>query len=160
MQIMPELEYKVKTKKTPQEIYNILSSITDSKRLAFSYPDGIEFVGRIEHFSFELCNICKWYAKNRCRPMIYGNIIEKKDITVVILKVCVEPLSRIVLTIWFCLLGLLFVFGIFYIFVNSLKGVIIPTGSCSFIILGQIRVRGAFYTPAKKMLQRLEELLI
>ena len=160
MQIMPELEYKVKTKKTPEEIYHILSSITDDKRLAFSYPDGIEFVGKIEYFSFRIAHIRKWYAKDRCRPMIYGNIIEKKDISVVILKACVEPISRIVLTVWFCLTGLLFLFGIFYIFVNGPKGVIIPIGSCGFIIYGQIMVRGAFNTSAKKMLQRLEELLI
>ena len=152
--ILPYLEHTICTTKSPQEIHDILQSVTSEKGEWFSKPSG-EFIGKIGPYDFKIMRIINY--RNSFLPVIKGAIKKGEGTYVVALEMQLHMLTYVFLIIWFGFTGFIFLIGILYLIVSAdVRMVLAASG---FIAWGQILSRCGFYSQAKKDIQRLEELL-
>lgn len=68
-------------------------------------------------------------------------------------------LTRIFLLIWFGMACFFFLCGILVVFTGGMEKITLILISLGFIVCGQVLMRCSFYSPARKVLKRLKELL-
>lgn len=154
--ILPYLEHTIRTTKSPQEIHDIMQSVTSSKRAWVSRPPG-EFIGTIEQYDFKIMRIINY--RNSFLPVIKGAIKKGEGAYVVALKMQLHPITYIFLIIWFSLAGLSFLVGVLDLITSKPTDVTMFLATGGFIAWGQILSRCGFFFQAKKDIKRLEELL-
>lgn len=154
--ILPYLEHTIRTTKSPQEIHDIMQSVTFSKRVWVSRPSG-EFIGTIGQYDFKIMRIINY--RNSFLPVIKGVIKKGEEAYVVTLKMQLHPLTYALLIGWFVLSGFSFLLGVLHLITSKPIDVTVFLWTGGFIAWGQILSRWGFFFQAKKDLKRLEELL-
>lgn len=154
--ILPYLEHTIRTRKSPQEIHDILQSVTSPKEEWFSSKRG-KFIGEIDQYEFKIKR--KIFYRNDFIPVIKGTIKQGEGAYEVALKMQPDLSTYIFLIIWYGLLGVFFLIGIFHLIISDSTDVAMVLGPIGFIAFGQILSRCGFYFPAKRAINRLEELL-
>ncbi len=154
--ILPYLEHTIITTKSPQEIHDIMQSVTSEKGEWFSKPSG-EFMGKIGPYDFKIMRIINY--RNSFLPVIKGAIKKGEGAYMVALKMQLHPLTYALLVYWFGFTGLLLLIGILSLFISMPTDRTIFLWTGGFIAWGQFISRGGFFSQAKKDIQRLEELL-
>ena len=154
--ILPYLEHTIHTTKAPQEIHDIMQSVTSSKRVRLSRPPG-EFIGTIEQYDFKIMRIINY--RNSFLPVIKGAIKKGEGAYVVALKMQLHPITYIFLIFWFGFTGFILLIGILGLMTSEPADVTMFLATGGFIAWGQILSRGGFFFQAKKDIKRLEELL-
>ena len=157
MRLLPHLECEIRSDRSAEEIHRILESVTDSRKITFSTD--AEFVGEIEPFAFQIVPTLRYqYYRNSFLPVIRGNVKEWENGTIVDIKMRMNLLVCVFLSVWFGMLFLFSLIGILVI-ITGVEESTIFLFSFGMIMLGQLLVRRAFGGPAKKAARRLEELL-
>lgn len=154
--ILPYLEHTIRTRKSPQEIHDILQSVTSPKEEWPSSKRG-EFIGEIDQYEFKIEE--RIFYRNDFLPEIKGTIKQGEGAYEVTLKMQPNLSTYVFLIIWYGLLGVFFLTGIFHLIISDSTGVAMVLGPIGFIAFGQILSRCGFVFPAKKAIKRLEELL-
>ena len=157
--IFPRLEYSIDSTKSPEDINEILNSVTEPKKMIFSYPDNIEFIGEVNPSGFKIVSKPKPLVKNSFIPVILGTIRTERRQTVIDIKMRLHLFLQIFLTIWFGGAGLGVLAGLLAVFTEGMNGVSMLFATVAFFAFGQVFVRTGFYFPAKNASRRLEELL-
>ena len=157
--IFPRLEYSIDSTKSPENIYTILNSVTAPKKMLFSYPDNIEFIGEVNPSGFKIVSKPKPYVRNSFIPVIVGTIRTERGQTVIDIKMRLYLFVQIFLTIWFGGAGLGVLAGLLVVFTEGMSGVSVLFATVAFFAFGQGLARTGFYFPAKNARRRLEELL-
>ena len=154
--ILPYLEHTIRTTKSPQEIHDILQSVTSSKRAWVTRPPG-EFIGTIDQYDFKIMRIINY--RNSFMPVIKGAIKKGEEAYVVALKMQLHPITYIFLIFWFGIAGFILLIGILGLMTSEPTDVTLFLGTGGFIAWGQILSRWGFFFQAKKDIKKLEELL-
>lgn len=154
--ILPYLEHTIHTRKSPQEILDILESVTSPKGEWPSSKRG-EFIGEIDQYEFKIKR--KIFYHNDFLPVIKGTIKQGVGAYEVALKMQPDLFTYIFLIIWYGLLGVFFLIGVFHLITSESGDAAMVLGPIGFIAFGQILSRCGFYFPAKRDVERLEELL-
>lgn len=158
MRLLPHLECEIRSDRSAEEIHRILESVTDSRKITFSTD--AEFAGEIEPFAFQIVPTLRYqYYRNSFLPVIRGNVKEWENGTIVDIKMSMNLLVCVFLSVWFGMLFLFSLIGILVIITGGVEESTIFLFSFGMIMLGQLLVRRAFGGPAKKAARRLEELL-
>lgn len=155
MNLLPYLEYRINSKKFPKDIYNILKSVTDFEKKIFGYTRA-KFIGEINPFDFNIVRNINY--RNSFNPVIEGSIKIEENISVIDIKMHLDPVTRILSIIWFAIVGFYFLFEVFYSITIKvdMMSLIIPV---CFIIFDQLLIKRSFYSEANKSIQILEKLL-
>lgn len=154
--LWPHLREQIDSKKTPEEIYMILQSVTDS-RIIYLYSDA-EFHGRVYPLNFRITHTPSPYYRNAFKAVLTGNLIEKEGGTAIEVTLQMHIDTRIFMTIWnviVCFAFLLFILA-------AITGDVEPIALLMPLFLvsgGQVFPRCSFYGSAKKALKKLKELL-
>lgn len=154
--ILPYLEHTIRTTKSPQEIHDIMQSVTFSKRAWVSRPPG-EFIGTIGQYDFKIMRIINY--RNSFLPVIKGVIKKGEEAYVVTLKMQLHPLTYALLIFWFGFAGFILLIGILSLMTSEPTDITLFLAAGGYIAWGQILSRWGFFFQAKKDLKRLEELL-
>ena len=157
--IFPRLEYSIDSTKSPENIYTILNSVTAPKKMLFSYPDNIEFIGEVNPSGFKIVSKPKPYVRNSFIPVILGTIRTGRGLIVIDIKMRLYLFVQIFLTIWFGGAGLGVLAGLLAVFTEGMNGVPILFATIALFAFGEALARIGFYFPAKNAIKRLEELL-
>lgn len=153
--ILPYLEEQINSEKAPEEVYAILNSITDSRKIViFSEA---EFIGQVNPFDFRIYPWDK--SRNSFRPVLTGNITRREERTTIDIILQMHMVSRIFMGIWLGMLCFVFLSGIPVIFAGGREGITLILTLLGFVIFSQTLMRCCFYGPAGKALKRLKELL-
>lgn len=152
--LLPYMEERIRSEKTPEEIAVILKSVTESGR--FFLTDA-EFRGQIHSFDFRI--IPHVHYRNSFLPTLAGNMTERNGGTDIVVTLRMHILTRIFLTFWFGMACFGFLWGIFAAFTGALEKAVLIFASLGFMAVSQILMRCGFYGPAGKALKRLKELL-
>lgn len=153
--LLPHSEERIISKKTPEDIYIILKSVTDSGKAARS--TNAEFMGQVRPFDFRI--VPKINYRNSFLPVLIGNITEKEEGTFIDITFRMPMFTQIFLIIWYGMACFYFLCGILAVSIGGAEQtafILVPFG---FIVLGQVLSRCCFYGPAKKAFNRLKELL-
>lgn len=154
--ILPYLEHTIRTKKSPQEIHDILQSVTSFQRgVALSMPG--EFMGTIGQYDFKIMSNINY--RNSFLPVIKGTIKKGEGEYLVALKMQLHLLTYILLIFWFGLAGISFLIGVLHLIISNPTDITMFLWTGGFIAFGQIVSRSGFFFQAKKDIKRLEELL-
>ena len=169
--IFPRLEYSIDSTKSPEDIYTILNSVTAPKKMLFSYlsyPDNIEFIGEVNSSDFKIVSKPKPYVRNSFTPVILGTIRAAKGLTVIDIRMRLYLFVQVFETIWYGGAGITLLVGLFAAFaeVAGRTGTKLTVFSLAVIFyavvfwgFGQALTRIGFYFPAKRAIERLDELL-
>ncbi len=160
--ILPHLEYSIDSAKSPEDINEILKSVTAPKKMVLSYlsyPDNIEFIGEVNPSGFKIVSKPKPHVKNSFIPVIVGTIRTGRGLTVIDIKMRLYLFVQIFLTIWFGGAGLGVLAGFLAVFTEGMNGMSMLFATVAFFAFGQVFARIGFYFPAKNASRRLEELL-
>lgn len=103
--MLPYLEHTIRTRKSPQEIHDIMQSVTSPKGEWFSSKRG-EFIGEIDQYEFKIES--KILYRNDFLPVIKGTIKQGEGAYEVVLKMQPNLSTYIFLIIWYGLLGVFF----------------------------------------------------
>lgn len=155
--LWPHLREQIDSKKTPEEIYMILKSVTDSRKF-FLYSDA-EFRGRVDPLNFRIIPTPISYFRNDYAPVLTGNLTEKEGGTAIDVTLQMQESSCIFLTIWNVMNCFIVLFTILAVFTGNLEEKMFIMVPVAFTIGGQVLPRCCFYGSAKKALKRLKELL-
>lgn len=155
--ILPRFDDRIVSDKSPEELFLILNSVTDTRKTAFSISSNAEFIGKMTPPNFKIVSIPKIYRRNSFLPVIEGTICIEGDRTVIGLRFHLHWFVRIFLTIWFGMAGFSFLVGLLLVLTEG--NVEFMLTAALFVLLGQALVRSAFYIPAWKTAARLRELL-
>lgn len=153
--LWPHLREQIDSKKTPEEIYMILQSVTDSRK-AFLFSDA-EFRGRVDPLNFRINRL--FYGRNSFAAVLTGNLIEKEGGTAIEVTLQMHTDTCIFLTIWNVIDCFIVLFTILAVFTGNLEEKMFIMVPIAFTIGGQVLPRCCFYGSAKKALKRLKELL-
>lgn len=156
--ILPYLEHTIRTKKSPQEIHDILQSATAPKREWFSDTPG-DFIGRIDSYDFKIMSNIHIHYRNPFLPVINGTIRKEEGAYVVSLKMQLRLLTYVFLIIWFVFVGFDFLVGILYLITYESADATMVLLASGFLAFGQLISRCGFHFPAQNAIKRLEELL-
>ncbi|HBA68015.1 MAG TPA: hypothetical protein DCZ40_01480, partial [Lachnospiraceae bacterium] len=77
--LLPHSEERIISEKTPEDIYIILKSVTDSRKAVLS--TNAEFMGQVQPFDFRI--VPKVNYRNSFLSVLIGNIMEKEEGTVI-----------------------------------------------------------------------------
>ena len=149
------LEERINSKKTPEDIYMILKSVTDSEITLFS--SNAEFFGQVHPLDFRI--IPRINHINSFRPIIAGSITEDERGTIIDMKAKMHILTSIFLVCWFGMACFFFLCGINAVFIGGFEKIALVLVPLSFIVFGQISMRSGFYGPTQKAFKILKELL-
>lgn len=155
--ILPRFDYRMISAKSPEDLFLILDSVTNTRKFAFTISADTEFIGTISPPNFRIMS--KINYRNSFLPVINGTIYTKEGRTVVDLRFRLHWFVRIFLAVWFGMTGLSFLIGLLLVLTERTAKPALLLTAASFLLVGQVLVRSAFYLPAKKAAARLEELL-
>ena len=158
MHILPYLEYRIHSSKSPEEICAILGRVTKSLKET-AYRPYIEFLGEVHPFEFEIMeNIC---FRNDYLPMISGKVWTDQNESIIDIKMNLHP-SVYKFTVFG--MGMIGCFS-FITVLAAITGELEVTPPTAFILViafiafHQLMIWTGFYLPAKKSIQKLEKLL-
>ena len=157
--ILPHLEYRIDSTKSPEDINTILNSVTDSCGISsFLDTRDAKFIGEVNPSDFTIVNYPRFGFKNDFdfRPVIEGTIRTERGLTVIDIKMRLKLSVLIPFTIFF---GCCFLDGLFTVFTKGMDGVPMLIGAAAIFAFVQVIVRPVFYFSAKRAIERLEELL-
>ncbi len=159
--ILPCLEYSIDSAKSPEDINEILNSVTAPRGELLCDSRDVEFTGEVNPSGFKLVREVsgRIYLKNDFRPVILGKIRAEGEQTVIDIKMRPRLYVQIFLSFWFGGVGISFLGGLLTVFTKGENGVSMLLGSVGFLAFGQALARIGFYFPAKNASRRLEELL-
>ena len=157
LHILPCLEYKINSTKSPEDISTVLKSVTAPERGMSYNPTNTEFFGEINLSDFKIMSNINY--RNSFSPVIVGNIRVEGERSVIEIKMCLHWFVRIFLSCWFGMAGFFFLIGLLYVLIEGISEALLLLLATMFLIFGQTLARSAFYIPAKKAIVRLEELL-
>ena len=154
--ILPHLEYSINSTKSPEDIYTILNSVTEPWGISFLDTRDAEFIGEVNPSDFRIVIYRKIGFKNDFRPVIEGTIRTERGMTVIDIKMRLKLSVLIPFTILFggCILD-----GLFTVFTKGIDGVPMLLGAVVIFAFVQVIARPAFYFPAERAIETLEELL-
>lgn len=158
MILLPSLDYRFQTERTAEEICMILKSATISEDRIFPVSRQEEFTGRINASEFRLVSNIR--NRNSFLPVIKGTMQALGNQTEICIQMRMHPLVSVFMMTWMC--GVLFFFltGIIQICVEGILSALpLLCSTALMMTFAQILMRACFYLPAKKSLQRIEELL-
>lgn len=153
--LLPHLEDQINSKKTPEEVYMILKSVTDSRKDAFF--TNAEFTGQVQPLDFRI--VPKLNYRNSFLPIVTGYVMENDGGTTIDLTLQMHILTRIYLICWCGMACFIFVCGTIAVFTGGLEKITLILASLGLIIFSQVLIRCGFCGPARKVLKRLKELL-
>lgn len=148
--LLPYLEERIISEKTPEEIGTVLQSVTARRGGLYTDP---EFVGQVYPMGFKIAPVI--YYRNSFLPVITGNITENESGTTIDITFRMRTFSRIAEIFWYVFFSVFLFLGILLVFAGELKGILFIL----FPVLEQISMRCFFYVPARKAFKRLKELL-
>lgn len=151
----PYLEECIHSGKAPGDICESLRAVTVSGRAAFF--SNAEFIGQASPSDFRL--IPRLGYRNSFLPVLTGNITEAGGETVIAVTARLHIWTRVLLILWFGMAGYFFLCGMIGVLMGGLEKIILILAAVGFMIIGQLLMRCCFYSPARKALKRLEELL-
>ena len=156
--ILPHLEYSIDSAKSPEDIYTILNSVTDSRGISFLDTRDAKFIGEVNPSDFTIVNYPRFGFKNDFdfRPVIEGTIRTERGLTVIDIKMRLRLSVLIPFTILF---GGCFLDGLFTVFTKGMDGVPMLIGAAAIFAFVQIIAWPVFYFFAKRAIKRLEEVL-
>lgn len=153
--ILPYLEERISSGKTPEDIYTILRSVTDSRKMVV-FPEA-EFIGQVNPFDFRICP--RIIGRNSFRPILTGSILQKEEGTIIEITLQMHSFTCVLMSIWIGMLCFFLVCGIPVVFAGGQEGIILILTMLGFLIFSQTLMRCSFYGLAGKALKRLKELL-
>ena len=153
--LFPHSEEQINSRKTPEDIYMILKSVTDSEITLFS--SNAEFFGQVHPLDFRIVHRVNYI--NSFRPIIAGTITEDERGTVIDMKAQMHILTHIFSVCWFGMACFAFLCGINAIFTVGFEKIALVLVPLSFVIFGTIFMRSSFYGPTQKAFKILKELL-
>ncbi len=153
--LLPYLEERINSEKSPEDIYMILRSVTNSRKDVLFTNE--EFIGQVYPLGFSIYP--KVNGRNSFRPKLTGNVVENDGGSTINIILQMHIVTRVFLLIWFGMVCFSFLCGILAVFTGDLEGGTLILKSLGFIIFGQILMRCGFYGSAGKALKRLRELL-
>ena len=149
------LREQIDSKKTPEEIYMILQSVTDSRKF-FLFSDA-EFRGRVDPLNFRITRLL--WGNNSFEAVLTGNLTEKEGGTAIEVTLQMDTDTYIFLIIWNVINFFIVLFTILAVFTGNLEEKMFIMVPIAFTIGGQVLPRCCLYGSAKKALKRLKELL-
>ena len=153
--LLPYIEERINSKKTPEDVYMIMKSVTDSREIVPS--TSAEFIGQVHPLDFRIVPNINY--RNSFLPTVVGSMTENEEGTTIDITFQMHILTRILLVFWYGMACFLFLCGILAVLTGGLEKITVILVSLGFIVCGQILMRCGFYGPAKKALKRLKELL-
>ncbi len=147
--LLPYLEGSIKSEKSPEEIARILKSITDSQKSLLRRDTKAEFTGEVTPAGFKVVS-----------NIIEGRVRTEEDASLIEIKMRLHPLVRVFLLFWFGMVSFFVLLGIADIIMSGFHVALrlfLPAGG--LFTLAYLMVRGGFYLPARKAMERLENLL-
>lgn len=154
--LLPYLEEQIISKKAPEDVYMILNSVTDSRKVFLSAD--AEFIGQVNPLDFKI--VPKINYRNSFLPVLTGDMTKNAaGGTTLDITLQMHLLTRIFMSFWFGMVGFCFLSGTLAVFTGVLEEITPIFVLLGFIISGQILVRCGFNSPARKALKRLKELL-
>lgn len=153
--LLPQLKEQINSKRTPEEIYKILKSVTDSRKVVFS--TNAEFTGQVRPLDFRI--VPKINYINSFLPIVTGYVMENDGGTTIDLTLQMHILTRIYLICWCGMACFIFVCGTIAVFTGGLEKITLILASLGLIIFSQVLIRCGFCGPARNVLKRLKELL-
>lgn len=153
--LWPHLREQIDSKKTPEEIYMILQSVTDSRKF-FLYSNA-EFRGRVDPLNFRITRL--FYGRNSFEAVLTGNLIKKEGGTAIEVTLQMHADTCIFLIIWNVITCFIVLFTILAVFTGNPEEKMFIMVPIAFTIGGQVLPRCSFYGSSKKALKRLKELL-
>lgn len=159
--ILPQLEYRIDSAKSPEDIYAILNSVTVPRGELFCDSRDAEFTGEVNPSDFKIVREVtgRIYLENDFRPVIQGKIRVERGQTVIDIKMRLHLFVQIFLTVWFGGVGISFLSGLLTVFTKGENGVPMLLGSVGFFAFGQALARIGFHFSAQYTRKILEELL-
>lgn len=156
--LLPYLEGSIKSEKSPEEIARILKSITDSQKSLLRRDTKAEFTGEVTPAGFKVVSNINY--RNSFLPVIEGRVRTEEDASLIEIKMRLHPLVRVFLLFWFGMVSFFVLLGIADIIMSGFHVALrlfLPAGG--LFTLAYLMVRGGFYLPARKAMERLENLL-
>lgn len=153
--LFPYLEEQINSEKSPEDIYMVLKSVTDSRKTVLFTNE--EFIGQVYPLGFRIYP--KVNGRNSFRPILTGKMTKNERGTTIDITLQMHIITRVFLLIWFGMVCFFFLCGILVVFTGGLEGITLILVSLGFVIFGQILMRCGFYGSAGKALKRLRELL-
>lgn len=153
--LLPYLEEQIDSEKSPEDIYMVLRSATDSRKAVLFANK--EFIGQVHPLGFSIYP--KVNGRNSFLPVLTGNVIENGGGTIINITLQMHILTRVIMIIWFGIACFYFFCGVFAVFTDNLESTPLMLAGSGFFIFGQILMRWGFYGLAEKVLARLRELL-
>ncbi len=156
MHLMPYVEHRIYTSKSPEEICTALKVVTKSREETACRPY-IEFIGEIGPLEFEIMNnIC---FRNDFAPMISGRIRVEGITSVIDLKMCLHHAKYVSSIFGNCIFGLACLIVLLGFIMTGEFNVFPFIMLIGVFALHQLIMRLGFYIPAKKSIEKLEKLL-
>lgn len=158
LHILPHLEYTIDSTKTPEDINEILNSLTVPWGISLCDTRDAKFIGEVNPSDFRIVNYPRFGFKSDFdfRPVIEGTIRTEGGLTVIDIKM---RLPLLVLIFFIISFGGCFLDGLFTVFTKGIDGVPMLIGAVAIFVFVQVIAWPAFYFPAKRAIGRLEELL-
>lgn len=153
--LFPYIEERINSNKNPEDIFMILKSVTDSREVVLS--TSAEFIGQVHPLDFKIAPNLNY--RNSFLPIAAGKMTEKDGGTTIEITLQMHILTRIFLLIWFGMACFFFLCGILVVLTGGVEKITLILISLGFIVCGQVLMRCSFYSPARKVLKRLKELL-
>lgn len=154
--LIPHSEVRITSKKTPEDIYMILNSVTDTRKIMFDVD--AEFAGRVHPLDFKIYPVYP-FMRNSFLPTLTGKITEGEGETVIDINAKIDIFTRILVVFGSGVAGFVFLCGIIDVIISGFEEVGLVLAPLGYITFMQILMRCGFYGPTRKALKRLKELL-
>lgn len=152
------LENSFESEKTPEEVSNLLNSVTALSKPGFYISGDSEFIGKVGVSEFKIVRNIAY--RNSFIPIIKGSIEGSGDGAKIHIYMRMNPVVSVFFAIGQSILALVLLFGIIVIMSGGwTDGMLITCVTLLMLILIQVMIRACFFIPAKKDMRRLRELL-
>lgn len=156
MQILPCIDSQIISQKSPEEVADLLQSVTDSDKTSLCHFCKA-FIGTVRPDSFKIVSNIDY--RNSFLPVINGTIQADGTATKIDLQMRLSLFTRIFLYLWYSILVLPFFFLLLYNLLAKMEALFPLLVTTLFLAVPFLMARAWFYPPAQKALQQLNELL-
>lgn len=152
------LEDSFESGKTPEEIFDLLNSITAPSKPGFYIRGDSEFIGKVSVSEFKIVRNIVY--RNAFIPIIRGSIAEHGNGAKIYINMRMNTAVSIFVTVCQSIVALVLLFGIIVILAGGWKdGLLMVCVPLLMLIFVQVMIRTAFFIPAKKDMRRVKDLL-
>lgn len=163
MFILPYIHFTISTEKTPEEVQELLQSVTGARKKWFmnsgvtAPAEDKDFIGKVGEADFEIVPRLRFVSRNDFRPVIEGRILAEGSSTVVDVQMRLQ---------WFLYVAEVVFFGVGVLLALSALDILMKGDMerledllmAVFWIVCDLTSRCWFYFPAEKARQKLEDL--